>query len=141
MWWPSMIPACGAWCVIVWAGHMIARTGGELRAVAVDDTATRKGHRYATVVLEIDPQQTQPARLLYRTPERTTASVGEFAAAMPAHGAKPDQVRLAAVESINSIIPRHAIAPEASATSTTSKPSATGWSAISTCKLLQHLPA
>ncbi len=112
---------------------------GELRAVAVDDTATRKGHRYATVVLEIDPQQTQPARLLYRTPERTTASVGEFAAAMPAHGAKPDQVRLAAIESINSIIPRHAIAPEASATSTTSKPSATGWSAVSTCKSLQHL--
>jgi hypothetical protein len=36
--------------------------------------------------------------------ERTAASVGEFAAAMPAHEAKPDQVRLAAVESINSII-------------------------------------
>jgi transposase len=71
---------------------------GEVRAVAVDDTATRKGHRYATVVVEIDPQQTQPARLLFMTPERTAASVGEFAAAMPAHGAKPDQVRLAAID-------------------------------------------
>jgi len=71
---------------------------GEVRAVAVDDTATRKGHRYATVVVEIDPQQTQPARLLFMTPERTAASVGEFAAAMPAHGAKPEQVRLAAID-------------------------------------------
>lgn len=71
---------------------------GEVRAVAVDDTATRKGHRYATVVVEIDPQQTQPARLLFMTPERTAASVGEFAAAMPAHGAKPDQIRLAAID-------------------------------------------
>jgi len=71
---------------------------GEVRAVAIDDTATRKGHRYATVVVEIDPQQTQPARLLFMTPERTAASVGEFAAAMPAHGAKPDQIRLAAID-------------------------------------------
>lgn len=70
----------------------------KVGAVAVDDTATRKGHRYATVVVEIDPQQEQPARLLFMTPERTAASVGQFAAAMPTHGAKPAQVQLTAID-------------------------------------------
>jgi len=69
-----------------------------VQAVAVDDTATRKGHRYATVVVEIDPPQERPARLLFMTAERTAASVGQFAAAMPAHGAKPAQVQLAALD-------------------------------------------
>lgn len=69
-----------------------------VQAVAVDDTATRKGHRYATVVVEIDPQQERPARLLFMTPERTAASVGQFVTAMPAHGAGPAQVKLAAID-------------------------------------------
>ena len=69
-----------------------------VQAVAVDDTATRKGHRYASLVVEIDPQQEQPARLLFMTPERTAASVGQFVSAMPAHGAKSEQVRLAAID-------------------------------------------
>src|SRR6187431_1946336 len=33
-------------------------------AVAIDETATRKGHRYATVAVRIDARQEQPARLL-----------------------------------------------------------------------------
>ncbi len=69
-----------------------------MQAVAIDDTATRKGQRYATVVVEIDPQQEQPARLLFITPERTAASVGQFVSAMPAHGAQSAQVRLAAID-------------------------------------------
>jgi transposase len=68
------------------------------QAVAVDDTATRQGHRYATVVVEIDPQQEQPARLRFMTPERTAASAGQFVAQMPAPGAGPAQVRLAAID-------------------------------------------
>jgi transposase len=83
--------------------HYVARAHerqdwSAVRAVAIDDTATRKGHRYATVVVEIDPQQEQPARLLFMTPERTAASVGQFVSAMPAHGAKSEQVRLAAID-------------------------------------------
>jgi transposase len=77
---------------------------GEVRAVAIDETATCKGHRYVTVVMEIDPQQTLPARLLFMKPERSAASVGEFVAAMSAHGARRQQVELPAIESINSII-------------------------------------
>ena len=61
-------------------------------AVSIDETATRKGHRYATVVVEIDPQKERRARLLFMTPERTAASVGQFVEAMPAHGANPGAV-------------------------------------------------
>lgn len=83
--------------------HYVARAHARqdwsaVQAVAVDDTATRKGHRYATVVVEIDPQQEQPARPLFMTPERTAASVGQFVAAMPAHGAQSEQVQLAALD-------------------------------------------
>jgi len=83
--------------------HYVARAHerqdwSAVQAVAIDDTATRKGHRYATVVVEIDPQQKQPARLLFMTPERTAASVGQFVAALPAHGASPAQVQLAAID-------------------------------------------
>lgn len=70
----------------------------EVQAVAVDDTATRKGHCYATVVVEIDPPQERPARLLFMTAGRTAASVGQFAAAMPAHGAGPAQVKHATID-------------------------------------------
>ena len=61
--------------------HYVARAHerqdwSAVQAVAIDDTATRKGHRYATVVVELDPQQKQPARLLFMTPERTAASKG-----------------------------------------------------------------
>lgn len=70
----------------------------EVSAVAIDDTATRKGHRYATVVVDLDPERERPARLLFMTPERTAASVAEFTGAMGAHGATPEQVRLVAID-------------------------------------------
>ena len=71
---------------------------GGVQAVAIDETATRKGHRYATVVVEMDPDKEQPARLLFMTPERSAASVGEFVEAMAAHGAHAGQVKLAAID-------------------------------------------
>ena len=67
-------------------------------AVAIDETATRKGHRYATVAVEIDPEGERAARLLFMTPERTAASVGEFVDAMPAHKAVPEQVKIVAID-------------------------------------------
>ena len=67
-------------------------------AVAIDETATRKGHRYASVAVEVDLKQEVPARLLFMTPERTAQSVGEFVAEMGAHGANANQVRLAAID-------------------------------------------
>jgi transposase len=67
-------------------------------ALAIDETATRKGHRYATVVVELDLQHSKPARLLFMTPERTAQTVGLFAAQMPAHGADPQQVKSVSID-------------------------------------------
>jgi len=69
-----------------------------VEAVAIDETSTRKGHRYATVAVELDLKGEKPARLLYMTPERTAESVGEFVAEMPAHGASAEQVKVAAID-------------------------------------------
>jgi transposase len=75
-----------------------AQDWSQITAVAIDETATRKGHRYATVVVEIDLELKREARLLFMTPERTAASVGEFAEAMGAHGASAQQVQVAAID-------------------------------------------
>jgi transposase len=75
-----------------------AQDWSEIAAVAIDETATRKGHRYATVVVEIDLEIKREARLLFMTPERTAASVGQFVEAMDAHGASPQQVQVAAID-------------------------------------------
>lgn len=83
--------------------HYVGQAHGRqdwsgLEAVSIDETATRKGHRYATVVVEIDPDKEQPARLLFMTPERSAASVGQFVEAMPGHGARAGQVQMAAID-------------------------------------------
>jgi transposase len=75
-----------------------AQDWSAVTAVAIDETATRKGHRYATVAVELDLKGAEPARLLFMTPERTAESVGEFAAAMAAHGARPEQVQVVAMD-------------------------------------------
>lgn len=75
-----------------------AQSWSEIVAVAIDETATRKGQRYATVVVEIDLEMKRAARLLFMTPDRTAASVGQFAAAMGAHGASAEQVEMAAID-------------------------------------------
>jgi transposase len=69
-----------------------------VQAVSIDETATRKGHRYATVVVEIDPDKEQQARLLFMTAERSAASVGQFVGAMPEHGATAEQVQMATID-------------------------------------------
>jgi transposase len=75
-----------------------AQDWSEVAAVAIDETATRRGQRYATVVVEIDLEIKREARLLFMTPERTAASVAEFAEAMSAHGAGAQQVQVAAID-------------------------------------------
>ena len=75
-----------------------AQDWSEIAAVAIDETATRKGQRYATVVVEIDLELKREARLLFMTPERTAASVGQFVEAMDAHGATAQQVEVAAID-------------------------------------------
>jgi transposase len=75
-----------------------AQDWSGIEAVAIDETATRKGQRYATVVVEIDLEIKRAARLIFMTPERTAASVGQFVEAMGAHGAIAQQVKIAALD-------------------------------------------
>jgi transposase len=75
-----------------------AQDWSQVRAVAIDETATRKGQRYATVVVEMDLEREREARLLFMTPDRSAASVGEFVQAMDAHGASAPQVKVAAMD-------------------------------------------
>lgn len=83
--------------------HYVGQAHGQqdwsgVEVVAIDETATRKGQRYATVVVELDADKEQAARLLYMTAERSAASVGQFVEEMPAHGGTAKQVRLAAID-------------------------------------------
>jgi transposase len=70
----------------------------EVDTLGVDETATRKGHTYATVVVDIDSKGDRAARLLFMTPGHTADSLGEFVAKMPSHGACPEQVKVAAID-------------------------------------------
>lgn len=70
----------------------------EVETLGVDETATRKGHKYATVVVDIDSKGDRAARLLFMTPGHTADSLGEFVAQMPLHGACPEQVKVAAID-------------------------------------------
>jgi transposase len=70
----------------------------EVETVGFDDTATRKGHKYATVAVDIDSQGEKPARLLFMCPIRTAESIGDFVAEMPAHGAVPEQIKKVAID-------------------------------------------
>ena len=63
--------------------HYVAQAHAEqdwstVTTVAIDETATRKGHRYATVVVQLDEQREKSARLLFMTPNRSASCVGEF---------------------------------------------------------------
>jgi len=81
----------------VGAAHA-AQDWSEIRAVAIDETATRRGQRYATVVVEIDLEIKRQARLLFMTPDRSSASVAEFVKAMGAHGASAPQIEVVAMD-------------------------------------------
>ncbi|WP_009961995.1 ISL3-like element ISVsp17 family transposase [Verrucomicrobium spinosum] len=70
----------------------------EVHVLAIDETATRKGHRYATVAVDLRPETGASARLLFMTPGRSGECVELVAQAMPAHGAQPSQVKVVAID-------------------------------------------
>jgi transposase len=83
--------------------HYVDRAHGkqdwsEVKTLGVDETATRKGHKYATVVVDVDPVEGGPARLLFMTPEKKAKSLGEFVAEMPKHQASPEQIKTVAID-------------------------------------------
>jgi len=64
-----------------------ARSWAGVKRLMIDETSARKGHRYVTVVLDADTHD-----LLLMVEGRSAEAVAEFVAAMPSHGAKPEQI-------------------------------------------------
>jgi transposase len=59
----------------------------QVTRIMVDETSARRGHRYVTVVLDADSHD-----LLFMVQGRSGQALVEFAAAMPAHQARPEQI-------------------------------------------------
>jgi len=64
-----------------------AKSWSEVKRIMIDETSARKGHRYVTVVVDADTRD-----LLLMVEGRCAQTVAQFAAAMPAHGASPEQI-------------------------------------------------
>lgn len=77
----------------------------ELKRLGVDETSTRKGHKYGTVFLEINGKETsrgrgasKVARLLYFTPGKDKETFSEFVAELNRRGVAPSQVEEIAMD-------------------------------------------
>ena len=78
---------------------------GQLKRLGVDETSTRKGHKYGTVFLEINGKETsrgrggsKGARLLYFTPGKDKETFSEFVAELNRRGVDPSQVEEIAMD-------------------------------------------
>ena len=77
----------------------------SLERLGVDETSTRKGHKYGTVFLEIDGQETERgrgaskvARLLFFTPGKDAETFKEFAAELERRGVPAGQINEVAMD-------------------------------------------
>ena len=59
----------------------------EVRAVGLDEKASRRGHHYITLFADLEA-----ARLLYATEGRDASVLGRFRLDLMAHGSTPDQI-------------------------------------------------
>lgn len=59
----------------------------EVRAVGLDETASRRGHNYITLFADLDG-----SRLLYATEGRNAEVLGRFRLDLLAHGGEPEQI-------------------------------------------------
>lgn len=79
-----------------------AQDWSEVGELGVDETSTRKGHRYATVFVDTRGSESEDdcwgARLLYMCPGRAGEHLGEFSAQMAAHRADPAQIETLAMD-------------------------------------------
>lgn len=76
-----------------------------LERLGVDETATRKGHKYGTAFLEINGKETsrgrggsKVARPLFFTPGKDKATFDEFAAELARRGVEPSQIQEIAID-------------------------------------------
>ena len=64
-----------------------AKSWSDVKRFMIDETSAKKGHRYVTTILDADTHD-----LLLMVEGRSSQAVSEFVAAMPAHGARPEQI-------------------------------------------------
>jgi transposase len=81
--------------------HYVTQAHGSedwsgVREILVDETSMKKGHKYATVVLDAATR-----KLLWMGKGRESKAVGEFVKALKAHGGNPDQIRLVGIDMSN----------------------------------------
>ena len=74
--------------------HYVARAVGELdlgsvRAIGLDETASKRGHNYVTVFIDMD-RANKP--VIFATPGKGKACVAAFRAFLLSHGGKPTRV-------------------------------------------------
>ena len=63
------------------------KSWSEVKRIMVDETSARRGHRYVTVIVDADTHD-----LLMMVEGRSGDALVKFAAEMPAHQAKPQQI-------------------------------------------------
>ncbi len=73
-----------------YVGQAVARLDlGRLKAVGLDETASKRGHNYVTVFIDLDARQ-KP--VVFVTPGKGKATVAAFKAFLKQHGGKPGHI-------------------------------------------------
>lgn len=67
-----------------------------VRAIAIDETSTRKGRCYATVVLDVDTHA-----VLFMAEGRNSQAIASFAQALRAHGGRPEQIQWVSMDMLH----------------------------------------
>lgn len=70
-----------------------AESWKEVRRILIDETSSRKGHRYVTNIIDADSR-----RLLFMTEGRDSQTLAAFVQEMRRHGAHPEQIELVSMD-------------------------------------------
>ena len=68
----------------------------QVRAIAVDETSTRRGRCYATVVLDL-----QTRAVLFMAEGRNSQAIAQFAEQLRAHGGHPEQIEWVSMDMLH----------------------------------------
>ncbi len=80
---------------MVEAAHA-AKDWSQVRAIALDETSTRRGRGYATVVLDVDTRA-----VLFMAEGRNRQAVAQFAEQLRAPGGRPAQIEWASMDMLH----------------------------------------
>ncbi len=69
------------------------RDWSQVRRILLDETSSRRGHRYVTNVVDADTRE-----LLFMTEGRESAAVAAFVEELRAHGGTPEQIELVSMD-------------------------------------------